>query len=111
MWETVEHVPPCYPPRVTAWWGAIAWAVAGLLLAVLIRLLPPWRGTSWLPALVTGVAGAFGGGILATVLGFGGLVGFDLRALANAALGALLALLLLGLAGTRGVSAQRARRS
>jgi len=88
-------------PAVTAWWGAISWGAAGLLLAVLFRLLPPWRGTSWLLALAIGIAGALGGGVLATALGFGGLVGFDLRALATAALGALLALLLLALGRSR----------
>jgi hypothetical protein len=79
------------------WWGLASWCGAGLLLAVLLRLLPPWRGSSWLSALASGLAGGLGGGVLATALGFGGLAGLDLRALATAALGALLALLLLAL--------------
>jgi uncharacterized membrane protein YeaQ/YmgE (transglycosylase-associated protein family) len=86
---------------VTVWWGAIAWVACGLLLAVVLRLLPPWRGSSWLPTLVTGLIGALVGGVLATLLGFGGLAAFDWRSLATAALAALLALLGLALARTR----------
>jgi uncharacterized membrane protein YeaQ/YmgE (transglycosylase-associated protein family) len=86
---------------VAVWWGAIAWSVAGLLLAAVLRLLPPWRGSSWLLALAVGLVGALVGGVLATVLGFGGLAAFDLRSLATAGLGALLALLVLALARTR----------
>jgi uncharacterized membrane protein YeaQ/YmgE (transglycosylase-associated protein family) len=88
----------CYPAAVTPWWGAIAWSGAGLLLAVALRLLPPWRATSWLLTLAVGLSGAALGGTLATVLGFGGLAALDPRSLATAALAALLALLLLALA-------------
>ena len=85
---------------MTVWWGAIAWCAAGLLLAAVLRLLPPWRGSSWLLTLAIGVVAALAGGALATALGFGGLAAFDLRSLATAALGALLALLGLALART-----------
>ena len=78
-------------------WGLIAWCAAGLLLGLVARLLPPWRGASWLLTLTIGLLGATSGGVLATALGFGGLVGFDVRACAAAALGALLALLLFAL--------------
>lgn len=79
------------------WWGVLSWCGVGLLLALVLRLLAPWRGRSWWSALAVGLAGALGGGLLATALGFGGLVGFDPRALSTAALGALLSLLLLAL--------------
>ena len=85
---------------VELWWGAIAWSGAGLLLAVLLRLLPPWRGSSWLMALLVGVSGALAGGLLATVLGFGGLAALDVRSIAVAALSALLLLLGLAIAST-----------
>jgi uncharacterized membrane protein YeaQ/YmgE (transglycosylase-associated protein family) len=94
---------------VTIWWGAASWCGAGLALGVLLRLLPPWRETSWLATLAAGFAGALVGGALATILGFGGAVAFDWRSLAVAALAALLALLALALARTR--TPQRARRS
>jgi uncharacterized membrane protein YeaQ/YmgE (transglycosylase-associated protein family) len=79
-------------------WGLIAWCTTGLLLGLVVRLLPPWRGTSWLLTLAVGLLGALSGGVLATALGFGGLVGFDARSAAAAALGGLLALLLFALA-------------
>lgn len=89
---------------MSVWWGAIAWCVAGWGVAVLLRLLPPWRGASWLLSLAAGLAGATSGGLLATVLGFGGVAAFDWRSLAAAALLALLAMLLLALLRTRTVS-------
>ena len=86
---------------VTVWWGAIAWSASGLLLAVVLRWLPPWRGSSWLLALACGLLGALAGGVLATLLGFGGLAALDWRSIATAALAALLALLGLALMRTR----------
>jgi hypothetical protein len=86
---------------VTPWWGLLGWLVVGVAIALLLRLLPPWRGAALLACLVAGVAGALAGGLLATALGFGGLAGFDPRSLATAALAGLLALLLLALAGGR----------
>lgn len=83
---------------VEIWWGAIAWCGVGLLLAVVLRLLAPWRGSSWLLALAIGLAGALAGGVLATALGFGGLAALDVRSIATAALSALLVLLGLALA-------------
>jgi uncharacterized membrane protein YeaQ/YmgE (transglycosylase-associated protein family) len=75
-----------------------------LLLALFLRLLPPWRGASWLAASAVGLAGGTSGGLLATVLGFGGVAAFDWRSLVAAALAALLAMLLLALLRTRTVS-------
>lgn len=85
---------------VEIWWGAIAWCGAGLLLAVVLRLLPPWRGSSWLLALAIGFVGGLAGGVLATSLGFGGLAALDVRSIATAALSALLVLLGFALART-----------
>ena len=98
----VRHVLRC--AAVSVWWGAISWCAAGLLLAVLLRLLPPWRVASWLAASAVGLAGATSGGLLATLLGFGGVAAFDWRSLVAAALAALLALLLLALLRTPSVS-------
>lgn len=83
---------------VTAWWGLLSWLGAGLALALLLHLLPPWRPLPRLGVLAVALLGALGGGALATALGFGGLAGFDPRSLATAALAGLLAALLLALA-------------
>lgn len=93
---------------MSAWWGAISWCAAGLLVALLLRLLPPWHGSSWLAALAVGLAGGTSGGLLATVIGFGGVAAFDRRSLVAAALLALLAMLLLALLRTRTLSARGA---
>jgi uncharacterized membrane protein YeaQ/YmgE (transglycosylase-associated protein family) len=86
------------------WWGLTGWVAAALVLAILLRLLPPWHGASWLLTLLVGVLGALGGGALATVLGFGGLAALDVRSIVTGALGALLALL-----GQAAVRAARSR--
>jgi len=83
------------------WWGALSWVAAGLLVGIVVRLLPPWRGRGWTGALLVAIAGALAGGLGATALGLGGLVGLDPRSTAVAALAALLALLLDGLVRTR----------
>ena len=77
--------------------GAASWTAVGLVLALLLRWLRPWRTCGLLGVLATGLLGAWAGGVLATALGFGGLGGFDPRSLATAALAALLALLVLAL--------------
>ena len=95
----------CYGARVellaVVWWGLVSWLVAGLLLGVAVRLLPPWRGASWLATVALALLGALGAGLLATALGFGGLAALDLRSLAVAALGALLVALLFALLRVR----------
>ncbi|HVS04514.1 MAG TPA: hypothetical protein VMT16_17255 [Thermoanaerobaculia bacterium] len=78
--------------------GLLSWIAAGLLLG----LAAPWALRRWSAvrigwSLAVGIAAAVGGGLIATSLGFGGLLGFDPRGLASAALTALLALLLLAL--------------
>lgn len=87
--------------RVPVLWGLLSWLVAGALLALALRWLPPWRRRSLPGVLAAGVAGAIAGGVLATLLGFGGLAALDPRSLATAALATLLALLLLPLAAGR----------
>jgi uncharacterized membrane protein YeaQ/YmgE (transglycosylase-associated protein family) len=91
----------CYGVAMELWWGALSWVASGLLVGVIVRLLPPWRGRGWVAALLLAIAGALAGGLGATVLGLGGLVGLDPRSAATAALGALLALLLEALLRTR----------
>ncbi|HXT20345.1 MAG TPA: hypothetical protein VN923_06320 [Thermoanaerobaculia bacterium] len=59
-------------------------------------------------SIVVGVVGASAGGVLATVLGFGGVAALDWRSIVCAGLGAVLAMLVFALARTRG---QRSRRS
>lgn len=70
------------------------WLVLGLLAGTLGRYLLP--GPDRMGCLMTtllGVAGAYLGGFLATLLGFGGFRGFDVYSLVVATLGAMLLLM------------------
>lgn len=76
--------------------GIGSWILAGLLAGVLVRLLPgPRRGR--LAAVAVGLAGALAGGLVATLLGFGGIRAFDVRGFVVATLGAVLLLQLAAL--------------
>ncbi|MCP3957478.1 MAG: GlsB/YeaQ/YmgE family stress response membrane protein [bacterium] len=82
--------------------GLISWLVIGLAAGLLANLMLP--GEPRMGCVVTVPAGLFGavaGGLLATVLGFGGLAGYDVRSLATATLAAVLVLLLLRYATLR----------
>lgn len=78
--------------------GLVSWLLAGLALGALARRLPGPRRPSLGEDLTLGVAGAVAGGLLATALGFGGLLGYDPRALWIAASSAMIALVWLHIA-------------
>ncbi len=76
--------------------GLVSWILTGLATALAGRVLLPGRPRLTVPAsLIAGVGGALLGGLLATVLGFGGLAGFDPRSLVTATLASILCLLIL----------------
>lgn len=75
--------------------GLLSWLVIGCVSGLSAnRLLPGRPPLGLLPAMAVGLVGACLGGLLATVLGFGGVAGFDFRSLVTATLGAMLCLLL-----------------
>ncbi|HSM51619.1 MAG TPA: GlsB/YeaQ/YmgE family stress response membrane protein [Thermoanaerobaculia bacterium] len=83
--------------------GILSWIVIGLLAGGLARLLLPGRQRlGCFATTAVGVLGGLLGGFLATLLGFGGISGFDLRSLAIATAGALLLILVFGLGSGRG---------
>jgi uncharacterized membrane protein YeaQ/YmgE (transglycosylase-associated protein family) len=70
------------------------WLVLGLLAGLLARFFLPGRDRmGCILTMIVGVAGAFLGGFLSTLLGFGGFRGFDIYSLIVAVLGAILLLL------------------
>ena len=78
--------------------GLLSWLLMGLAAGLLGAWRLPGRPPlGWGLAAAAGVAGAILGGLLATLLGFGGLVGWDLRGQTAATLGAVLGLLLVRL--------------
>ncbi len=70
--------------------GIIAWAVFGLAAGALAKWIMPGKDPGGL--LVTmfiGIAGAMAGGFLASLVGFGGVTGFNFGSMATAVVGAL----------------------
>jgi uncharacterized membrane protein YeaQ/YmgE (transglycosylase-associated protein family) len=82
------------PPSTLGTMGLASWILAGLLAGLAAQAVktygPP--GGCFGNAIL-GILGALSGGILATFLGFGGLLAFDGRSVATALLGALVLLL------------------
>ena len=80
---------------MTALTGLFTWIAAGAAVGLVTRpLLPGGPFTGPVSGLSAAVAGGLLGGIVATVLGFGGISALDVRSVVVAALSGLLALLL-----------------
>ena len=79
--------------------GLASWLVIGLIAGISAdRMLPGPKPLGVLFGSWAGILGSVAAGMLATVLGFGGLVGYDVRALAVATVGSVITLLLSHLA-------------
>ena len=75
--------------------GLLSWILFGLIAGLLAKLVMPGKDPGGcIITTILGVVGAVIGGFLATLLGFGGISGFDLRSLLIALLGAVLLLAL-----------------
>jgi uncharacterized membrane protein YeaQ/YmgE (transglycosylase-associated protein family) len=83
--------------------GLISWVVMGLLAGALARFLTPGDDSmGCISTVIVGVVGAFVGGFIATLLGFGGFRAFDIYSLVVATLGAVVLLLVVRLFRGRG---------
>jgi uncharacterized membrane protein YeaQ/YmgE (transglycosylase-associated protein family) len=84
--------------------GILAWIVLGLIAGAIAKFLMPGQDPKGcIITMVIGVVGALLGGWIATMLGYGGLSGFDFRSLIIAVLGSILLLILWRLiSGRRG---------
>ncbi len=77
------------------WLGLLSWLAIGLIAGLSAsRMLPGEPRLGWAPAIGAGLGGAIAGGLLATVLGFGGMAAYDPRSLVTATLAAVTCLLL-----------------
>ena len=73
--------------------GILSWILLGLVVGVLAKLIMPGNDPGgFIVTILLGVAGAFVGGFIASLVGIGGVSGFDLGSLAVATAGALLLL-------------------
>ncbi len=78
--------------------GLLSWIGIGLLAGAVAKFVLPGRDPGGcLLTIGIGIVGAVLGGFLATLLGYGGLSGFDVRSFIVATLGSLLFLILLRL--------------
>lgn len=83
--------------------GILLWIVFGLIAGALAKFIMPGRQDGGIIlTIVLGIVGAVVGGFIGTLLGFGGISGFDLRSLALAIVGALVVLFLYGMFVGRG---------
>lgn len=76
--------------------GMFAWIVLGLVAGALAKWLMPGKdGGGWIVTMALGIAGAFVGGYLGSMLGLGGATdGLNLGSIATATAGALVLLFL-----------------
>jgi uncharacterized membrane protein YeaQ/YmgE (transglycosylase-associated protein family) len=75
--------------------GFIGWIVLGLLAGIIAKVLMPGRDPGGcIITMLIGVVGALLGGYLATMLGYGGVSGFDFRSFVVAVIGAILLLII-----------------
>lgn len=73
--------------------GIISWIVFGLIAGVLAKWIMPGKDPGGIVVtILIGIAGAFVGGFVATLIGFGSISGFDIRSFVIAVGGALLLL-------------------
>ena len=73
--------------------GILSWIVLGLLVGILAKwIMPGPQGGGFVLTTVLGIAGAFVGGFLGSLLGLGSVEAFDIRGIALATVGALVLL-------------------
>ncbi len=75
--------------------GILSWIVVGLIVGLLARLIMPGKDKMGIiVTILLGIAGAFLGGWIGSMLGLGSFSGFDIRSLLLAIGGSILILLL-----------------
>ena len=74
--------------------GVLSWILMGFVVGLLAKIIMPGKDPGGLIVTIClGVAGAFVGGYLSSVLGFGALTGFNFHSLGVAVGGAVLLLI------------------
>ncbi len=73
--------------------GILSWILFGLIAGALAKWIMPGEDPGgWIVTILIGIAGAFLGGFIGTMIGLGDVTGFDFRSLLLAIGGALLLL-------------------
>jgi uncharacterized membrane protein YeaQ/YmgE (transglycosylase-associated protein family) len=75
--------------------GILSWIVFGLIAGAIAKFLMPGQDPGGcIITIIIGVIGAVLGGYLATMLGYGGISGFDFRSFVIAVIGSILLLII-----------------
>ncbi|MEZ5530370.1 MAG: GlsB/YeaQ/YmgE family stress response membrane protein [Porticoccaceae bacterium] len=75
--------------------GILSWIVLGLIAGILAKWIMPGKdGGGFIMTVLLGIAGAFVGGWVGSLLGFGSRGGFSLGSIATATVGAILILVI-----------------
>ena len=75
--------------------GILTWIILGGVVGAIAKLIMPGKDPGGIiVTILLGIAGAFVGGYISTLLGFGSVTGFNIVSLVIAVIGALILLLL-----------------
>lgn len=73
--------------------GILSWIILGLIVGALARwIMPGQQSGGIIITILLGIGGAFVGGFIGSLLGFGSVTGFNLGSLVLAVVGALILL-------------------
>ncbi|MBP0612598.1 GlsB/YeaQ/YmgE family stress response membrane protein [Chryseobacterium sp. cx-311] len=83
--------------------GILTWIIFGLIAGAIAKFIMPGnQGMGWLMTIILGIVGAFVGGWIGTMFGWGTVDEFDFKSIILAVVGALLVLWIYGMATRRG---------
>ena len=83
--------------------GILTWIIFGLIAGAIAKFIMPGnQGMGWLMTIILGIVGAFVGGWIGTMFGWGTVDDFDFGSMVLAVVGALLVLWIYGMATSRG---------
>ncbi len=78
--------------------GILTWIIFGLIAGAIAKFIMPGnQGMGWLMTIILGIAGAFVGGWIGSMLGWGTVNDFDFKSMLLAVVGALLVLWIYGM--------------
>ncbi len=83
--------------------GILTWIIFGLIAGAIAKMIMPGnQGMGWLMTIILGIVGAFVGGWVGSMIGWGTVEEFNLKGMFLAVIGALIVLWLVGMATKRG---------
>ncbi len=78
--------------------GFFSWIIFGLIAGAIAKALHPGKDPGgWIVTILIGIAGAFVGGWIGTLIGWGSVSGFNFRSFILAVIGAVLLLWIYGM--------------